>query len=312
MAEPSTRSSSRAHDPGRAFIAVYRYRENDFRPYIFRTNDYGSSWDLLTDGKNGIPATSFTRVVREDPDRKGLLYAGTEFGMYLSFDDGAHWQRFQLNLPVTPVTDLRLHRKDLVVSTQGRAFWVLDDVSPLHQMSDDVRKAAAHLFAPRTAYRGGIVEGASLSYYFAELPEKDVKLEVLDVAGNVVRVFKANREKRSRNVRPGGSGRAAGKIRSFRSRRGSTGSPGTCEKKGHEIPAGSRPLGWNARDEGGAGILPCASVVRRVESDRASRGRAHAEAIDDYRGAEGAVRLRQRGFRPRSHRSSKFSAAFAT
>lgn len=178
-----------AHDPGRAFIAVYRYRDNDFRPYIFRTTDYGASWSLLTDGKNGIPSTSFTRVVREDPDRKGLLYAGTEFGMYLSFDDGAHWQRFQLNLPVTPVTDLRLHRKDLVISTQGRAFWVLDDVSPLHQMNDEVRKADAHLFAPRTAYRGGATEGAGLTYYFAKLPEKDVKLEILDAGGTVVRTF---------------------------------------------------------------------------------------------------------------------------
>ncbi len=178
-----------AHDPGRAFIAVYRYRENDFRPYIFRTNDYGASWSLLTDGKNGIPATSFTRAIREDPDRKGLLYAGTEFGLYVSFDDGAHWQRFQLNLPVTPVTDLRVHRKDLVVSTQGRAFWVLDDVSPLHQINDAVRGADAHLFAPRTAYRGGVVEGATLSYYFRELPEKDVKLEILDAGGNVMRTF---------------------------------------------------------------------------------------------------------------------------
>jgi photosystem II stability/assembly factor-like uncharacterized protein len=178
-----------AHDPARAFIAVYRYRENDFRPYIFRTNDYGASWDLLTNGKNGIPATSFTRAIREDPDRKGLLYAGTEFGMYVSFDDGAHWQRFQLNLPVTPVTDLRLHRKDLVVSTQGRAFWVLDDASPLHEMTDEVRKAEAHLFSPRRAYRGGAVEGASFHYYFRELPEEDVKLEILDASGTVVRSF---------------------------------------------------------------------------------------------------------------------------
>jgi photosystem II stability/assembly factor-like uncharacterized protein len=178
-----------AHDPGRAFIAVYRYRQNDFRPYIFRTNDYGASWDLLTNGKNGIPATGFTRAIREDPDRKGLLYAGTEFGMYVSFDDGAHWQRFQLNLPVTPVTDLRLHRKDLVVSTQGRSFWVLDDVSPLHQMTDEVRKSAAHLFSPRTAYRGGAVEGATFHYYFRELPKEDVKLEILDASGTVVRSF---------------------------------------------------------------------------------------------------------------------------
>ncbi len=178
-----------AHDPGRAFIAVYRYRENDFRPYIFRTNDYGTSWNLLTSGKNGIPETSFTRAIREDPDRKGLLYAGTEFGLYASFDDGAHWQRFQLNLPVTPVTDLRVHRKDLVVSTQGRAFWVLDDVSALHQMTDEVQKAGAHLFAPRTAYRGGAVDGATLDYYFRDLPEKDVKLEILDAGGAVLRSF---------------------------------------------------------------------------------------------------------------------------
>ena len=86
--------------PGRAFIAVYRYRENDFRPYIFRTNDYGASWDLLTNGRNGIPSTHFTRAIREDEDRKGLLYAGTEFGLYVSFDDGAHWQSLQGDLPV--------------------------------------------------------------------------------------------------------------------------------------------------------------------------------------------------------------------
>jgi photosystem II stability/assembly factor-like uncharacterized protein len=197
------------HDPGRAFIAVYRYRENDFRPYIFRTNDYGASWDLLTDGGNGIPATSFTRAIREDPDRKGLLYAGTEFGLYLSVDDGAHWQRFQLNLPVTPVTDLRVHRKDLIVSTQGRSFWVLDDVSPLHQITEEVRKSAAYLFAPRTAYRGGAVEGASLTYYFAELPEEDVKLEVLDEAGDVIRAFEGKpgekvEERPARRFGPGG------------------------------------------------------------------------------------------------------------
>ncbi len=179
-----------AHGPGRAFIAVYRYREDDFHPYIFRTNDYGESWDLLTNGNNGIPATNFTRAVREDPDRKGLLYAGTEFGMYVSFDDGAHWQRFQNNLPVTPVTDLRVHRKDLVVSTQGRAFWVLDDISPLHQITDEVQKADAWLFEPRVAHRGGGLGGARVNYYIAELPEGEMTLEFLDGNGKVVRSYK--------------------------------------------------------------------------------------------------------------------------
>jgi photosystem II stability/assembly factor-like uncharacterized protein len=178
------------HDAGRAFIAVHRYRQNDFRPYIFRTADYGASWELLTDGKNGIPETSFTRAVREDPVKKGLLYAGTEFGMYVSFDDGAHWQRFQLNLPVTPVTDIRVHRSDLVLSTQGRAFWILDDVSPLRQLGDDVRKAESWLYAPRTAYRGGGSDGASVYYYFSKLPDKEVTLEILDGGGQVLRTFK--------------------------------------------------------------------------------------------------------------------------
>lgn len=179
-----------AHEPGRAFIAVYRYRENDFRPYIFRTNDYGESWDLLTDGTNGIPSTHFTRAIREDPDRPGLLYAGTEFGLYVSFDDGAHWQRFQHNLPVTPVTDLRVHRKDLVVSTQGRAFWILDNLTPLHQIDDEVAASDAWLYAPRTAYRGGAVEGATIDYYLKEAPEGEVTLEIVDANGNTVRTYR--------------------------------------------------------------------------------------------------------------------------
>lgn len=179
-----------SHDAGRAFIAVYRYRENDFKPYIFRTNNYGESWDLLTDGTNGIPATDFTRAIREDPDRKGLLYAGTEFSLYISFDDGAHWQRFQNNLPVTPVTDLRVHRKDLVVATQGRAFWLLDDLSPLHQMTDEVQKSDAWLFEPRTSYRGDKLGNARIRYLFNKLPEEEVTLEILDNAGTVLRSFK--------------------------------------------------------------------------------------------------------------------------
>ncbi len=179
-----------SHAPGRAFIAVYRYREDDFNPYIFRTNDYGKNWDLLTDGTNGIPSTHFTRAIREDPDRKGLLYAGTEFGLYLSVDDGAHWQRFQLNLPVTPVTDLRVHRKDLVVSTQGRSFWVLDNVTPLHQITDEVQSADLWLYAPRTAYRGGSLGGATIDYYLKDVPEEELTLEVLDSSDNVIQTFK--------------------------------------------------------------------------------------------------------------------------
>ena len=177
------------HAAGRTFIAVYRYRENDFQPYIYRTNDHGESWDLLTDGTNGIPETHFTRAVREDPARKGLLYAGTEFGLYISFDDGVHWQRFQNNLPVTPVTDLRVQRKDLVISTQGRSFWVLDDLTPLHQVTEEVQSADLWLFEPRVAYRGGNLGGARINYFAGKLPDSEVTLEFLDTNGNVVRSF---------------------------------------------------------------------------------------------------------------------------
>ena len=114
--------------PGTAYAAIYRFLLGDFAPYIYRTDDFGKTWTLLTDGKNGIAADEPTRVVREDPDRAGLLYAGTEFGMYISFDNGAHWQIFQLNLPVTPVTDIKIAHKDLVLSTQGPL--VLDSRQP--------------------------------------------------------------------------------------------------------------------------------------------------------------------------------------
>jgi photosystem II stability/assembly factor-like uncharacterized protein len=120
---------------GSAYIAVYRYlREHDLQPYIYRTDDYGASWTRLTDGANGIPGDHPTRVVREDPERAGLLYAGTEFGVFVSFDNGRRWQPLQQNLPATPVTDLRVHRGDLVLATMGRGFWIMDDIQPLRAL----------------------------------------------------------------------------------------------------------------------------------------------------------------------------------
>jgi len=124
------------HRKGSAYVAVYRFlREHDLKPYIYVTNDYGETWTKLTSGTNGIPNDYPTRVVREDPDREGLLYAGTEFGAFVSFDNGGHWQTLQQNLPGTPVTDIRVHRKDLVISTMGRSFWIMDNVSPLQQIA---------------------------------------------------------------------------------------------------------------------------------------------------------------------------------
>jgi hypothetical protein len=140
------------HDSARAFLAVFRYMLDDYHSYIYRTNDFGHSWTLLTDGNNGIPADQPVRVVREDPMRKGLLYAGTEYGVFVSLDDGKHWQPLQLNLPAVSVTDIVVHNSDLVLSTNGRSFWILDDIGPLRQMAVQ-SVTTPHLFLPRETYR---------------------------------------------------------------------------------------------------------------------------------------------------------------
>lgn len=178
------------HDAGRAFIAVYNYRYNDFKPYIFRTDNYGETWTLLTDGKNGIPENHFVRAIAEDPDRKGLLYAGTEYGMYISFNDGKLWQSFQLNLPHVPITDMEVHKKDLVLSTQGRSFWILDDLSPLHQLSPMIADSAYHFFKPRNAYRTNI-NGFDPKFhiFLKEAPEDDYELEIINAKDEVVRTY---------------------------------------------------------------------------------------------------------------------------
>ena len=177
-----------AHDNGRAHVALHRYRLDDFQPYIYQTNDYGKSWRRLTTGGNGIPKNHFVRVVREDPVRRGLLYAGTEFGMYVSFDDGAHLQPLQLNLPITPVTDMVIHRNDLVVATQGRAFWVLEDLPVLRQIKAGMETTPAHLFDPEDGYRSGGLP-VTIFYWFGEQPKQPVRIEITDAKGQPVATY---------------------------------------------------------------------------------------------------------------------------
>jgi photosystem II stability/assembly factor-like uncharacterized protein len=181
-----------SHRRGSAYVAVYRYLLGDYQPYLYRTNDYGVTWTRLTDGKNGIPADWPTRVVREDPDRAGLLYAGTEFGMFISFDDGARWQPFQQNLPNVPINDIRVYRKDLIVATQGRALWIIDDLSPLHQMTRTTSTAEIQVYRPRDGYRtrsGADYLGPTIQYYLSSVPAEAVKLEILDAAGKPVNSY---------------------------------------------------------------------------------------------------------------------------
>ena len=198
--EPGVRS------PGTAYIAVYRYLLGDFAPYLYRTDDYGKTWTRLTDGRNGIAADEPTRVIREDPERPDLLYAGTEFGMYVSFDRGSHWQSFQIDLPAVPVTDIRLAHGDLVLSTQGRGFWILDNLAFLRQLPAAAQAAGAdRLYKPAVAVRinaGGdkgadaadgpdyILPGAQLDYFIAAHgKDVPVTLTIVDAAGNAVRRF---------------------------------------------------------------------------------------------------------------------------
>ncbi|MFZ0310630.1 MAG: hypothetical protein WAL89_20845 [Candidatus Sulfotelmatobacter sp.] len=192
------------YDAATAYVAVDRHQSDDLKPYIYKTSDYGLTWTKLT---NGIPDGSFVRAVREDPKKRGLLYAGTENGVYVSFNDGADWRPLKLNLPTVPVHDLVIKDNDLVVATHGRAFWILDDISPLRQFNDDVAKKDVHLYTPGTAYRiqagaGGEhhpskrtglnpPEGAVIYFYLKDSPKAgtETKLEILDASGKLIRKY---------------------------------------------------------------------------------------------------------------------------
>jgi len=192
------------HDAGTAYIAVDRHQGDDLRPYIYKTSDYGKTWTKLT---NGIPATAFVRAVREDPKKRGLLYAGTENGIFVSFNDGADWRSLRLNLPTTPIHDLVIKNDDLVVATHGRAFWILDDVTPLRQFTEEVAKKDVYLYTPATAYRIQAGEagerhpskrvgqnppsGAVLYFYLKDAPKAgtETRIEILDASGKTIRKY---------------------------------------------------------------------------------------------------------------------------
>ncbi len=174
--------------PGVAYAAVYRYLLGDYAPYFYRTTSYGRSWTKIV---TGIPADAPTRVLRADPARPGLLYGGTEFGMYVSFDDGDHWQSLQLNLPNVPITDIKVYRNDLIIATQGRAFWILDNLSSLQQLTAKTSLDSVVLFTPRDGYKtrtNAEVLGPMIEY---RLPKAGsvVQIQILDSAGAVVNSY---------------------------------------------------------------------------------------------------------------------------
>jgi photosystem II stability/assembly factor-like uncharacterized protein len=211
---------------GTAYVAATSYKFGDYTPYLYKTTDYGKSWTLIT---QGIKTNHYTRAIRSDKTREGLLYAGTEWGMYISFDDGKNWQSFQLNLPVTSIRDLHVRDNDLIAATHGRSFWMIDDLTPLHQLSDAVAGSKFHLFKPDDAYRmqqsgwgradlrlegENHPNGAIIHYYLEDLEETDtVLLDILDASGNPVVQFsnKAREDKhdpsavKPLSVKPGGN-----------------------------------------------------------------------------------------------------------
>ncbi|RDY59338.1 WD40/YVTN/BNR-like repeat-containing protein [Flagellimonas nanhaiensis] len=193
-------------DKGTVYVAATSYKFGDYTPYLYKTSDYGQSWKVIT---KGIKSNHYTRAIRADKTRKGLLYAGTEWGMYVSFDDGASWSPFQLNLPITSIRDLHVRDNDLIAATHGRSFWMIDDLTPLHQLSDEMASNDFHLYKPDNAYRmqqsGGwskpnpkLVgqnhpDGAIINFYVKDVKETDsISIEILESDGTLIQKFSNN------------------------------------------------------------------------------------------------------------------------
>jgi hypothetical protein len=202
-----TQISASHFDDDSAYVSVSRFRINDEQPYIYRTHDGGKTWKLIT---TGLPDFGPVDTVREDPVRKGLLFAGTENSVWVSFDDGDHWQSLQLNLPHTSMRDLWIHDDDLIVGTHGRSFWILDDITPLREATGSFSATDAHLFTPAPTYRvqrdtytdtplppdepaaANPPDGAVIDYYLAHAASAPITLEILDARGQLVRRFSSD------------------------------------------------------------------------------------------------------------------------
>ncbi len=219
-----------AFDAGTCYIAGTKYKSGDFAPYLYKTTDYGKSWTKIT---TGIPSEHFTRVLREDPKRKGLLYAGTETGMYISFDDGKSWQPFQLNLPIVPITDLTIKNNNLIVATQGRSLWIIDDLTVLHQLNSSLKSQNHILYKPKDAYR---MPGTQA---------KDSKTEGKNhPAGVSTYFYLKNFDKEKDTVQLTYFNQKNDTIKSF--------STGAKEKKDQlkDLKAGGNQFNWNLRGDG--------------------------------------------------------------
>jgi photosystem II stability/assembly factor-like uncharacterized protein len=185
-------------EAGGLYFAATAYKNGDFAPYLFKTTDYGKTWTKIV---RGIDAQHFTRVVRADPVKRGILYAGTETGMYISFNDGADWKPFQLNLPIVPITDLAIKQNNLIAATQGRSFWIIDDLTVIHQLNDQIAAKPFHLYKPQDSYRiDGVKKesktegtnrpgGVLVYFHLRDSAKQELRIEFLDKAGKLIREF---------------------------------------------------------------------------------------------------------------------------
>ena len=204
-------------NPGGVYIAATHYKFGDYTPYLYKTEDYGKTWETIT---NGIDPNHYTRAIRADKIRPGLLFAGTEWGMYISFDDGQNWRPFQMNLPVVSIRDLHVRENMLIAATHGRSFWMIDDLSPLQQLSEEVTSKSHHIYLPKPAYRmagssrdeASLTEGENhpagvlLNYFIKEISEDDeVKLEILEMDGSIIESFSNKSKENKLDVEPGGN-----------------------------------------------------------------------------------------------------------
>jgi photosystem II stability/assembly factor-like uncharacterized protein len=284
------------HNPAKAYVAAYRTLLGDLTPYLYKTEDYGQTWTLLTPGDNGIPAHHAVRAVREDTEREGLLYAGTEFGMYVSFDDGEAWEKFQFNLPRTPITDIKVHQGDLVMSTMGRGFWIMDNLSPLRQRDAAMQATgSAFFFQPEDAYRlrgggfggfgGGSPDepqysrpGAELDYYLSA-SANTVRLEILDAAGESVRSFES--------AGPGTRTEQAQAMRAPFQRQSGAPAPGTKEGMNRFVWDLTVP-GPNGAARGGPMVVP-GTFTARLTVDGETHERSFDVMMDPRVAADGVT-----------------------
>jgi len=294
------------HDRAKAYLAATRYKLDDTRPYLYKTADYGATWTRIIDG---IPHDDFTRVIREDPARPGLLYAGTETGVYVSFDDGTSWLSLQRNLPVAPIYDLAVKEQDLVAATHGRSFWILDDLTPLHQWREDIARSAAHLFAPRPAYRlvaplhSGNPSGPGKNYMVA-LGYPATYIEATPAPGETVRTFLDAGSNPPRGVvvtyhleeAPAGAVTlrfkdAAGRlVRAFSSERGEV----ADASREPRVPkaAGMNRFLWNMRHADARGVPGDVLTERALAGPVASPGRYEVELGVEGRALTSAFEIR--------------------